>query len=69
MFRSLSSIGQIIWVDELLNRLYKEPQSFGNTFSMLFYQDLGREKNAIAIHNVVVSLSPGENGREHISVP
>ena len=28
-----------------------------------------QRENAIAIHNVVVSLSPGENGREHISVP
>ena len=28
-----------------------------------------QRENAITIHNVVVSLSPGENGREHISVP
>ena len=38
----------------------------------LFYDFLSGpwpRENAIAIHNVVVSLSPGENGREHISVP
>ena len=65
LFCSLSSIGQIIWVDALLNRLYKELQSFGNTFTLIFIRTLAERKWH---RHVVVSLSPGENCREHLEV-
>ena len=47
----------------MLDRLYKELQSFGNTFTLIFIRTLAERK----WHRyVVVSLSPGENGREHL---
>ena len=64
MFCSVSSIGQIIWVDAL-SSIYKELQSFGNTFTLIFIRTLA-ERNWR--RHVVVSLSPGENGREHFEV-
>ena len=64
MFCSVSSIGQIIWVDAL-SSIYKELQSFGNTFTLIFIRTLAERKWH---RHVVVSLSPGENGREHLEV-
>ena len=49
----------------MLNRLYKELQSFGNTFTLIFIRTLAERKWR---RHVVVSLSPGENGREHFEV-
>ena len=64
LFCSVSSIGQIIWVDAL-SSIYKELQSFGNTFTLIFIRTLAERKWH---RHVVVSLSPGENGREHFEV-
>ena len=64
LFCSVSSIGQIIWVDAL-SSIYKELQSFGNTFTLIFIRTLAERKWR---RHVVVSLSPGENGREHFEV-
>ena len=64
LFCSVSSIGQIIWVDAL-SSIYKELQSFGNTFTLIFIRTLAERKWH---RHVVVSLSPGENGREHLEV-
>ena len=44
---------------------YKELQSFGNTFTLIFIRTLAERKWR---RHVVVSLSPGENGREHLEV-
>ena len=49
----------------MLDRLYKELQSFGNTFTLIFIRTLAERKWH---RHVVVSLSPGENGREHFEV-
>lgn len=68
VFCSVSSICQIIWVDALLNHLQGTAffwQSLWQNTEIFFIRTLAERKWH---RHVVVSPSPGENGREHWEV-